>query len=240
MRSERSLAASLVYKHVSLPETTLATTSAMRLISVNIGTPVTITWVGRTFETGIYKQPTPERLPVTTLNLAGDAQADLTVHGGLDKAVYAYDSAHYVFWQQQLPAHMDWAYGLFGENLTTQGLLDDEVRVGDVFRVGSVTLRAVQPRFPCFKLNARFNDRLMAKKFSDAGRSGIYFRVVEEGHVQVGDSIELIDEAPDAVTIRDVAKWYLGKTNDLDTLQQLLALPHLPAGLKRQFKRMVG
>lgn len=192
------------------------------------------------FTTSIYKQPTTDRLWVTTLNLAGDAQADLTVHGGLDKAVYAYDAAHYRFWQQQLPTRTDWPHGLFGENLTTEGLLDDEVRIGDVFRMGTVRLRAVQPRFPCFKLNARFDDRLMAKKFSNAGRSGIYFRVVEEGYVQVDDSIERIEEAPDAVTIRDVADWYLGKTTDVDALQRLLTLPHLPSGLKRQFRRMAG
>ncbi len=212
----------------------------MHVSSVNVGTPATITWGGRTFQTSIYKYPTTDQLPVTTLNLAGDEQADLTVHGGLDKAVYAYDAAHYDYWQEQLPTRTDWAPGLFGENLTTVGLLDDEVRIGDVFQIGTVQLRAVQPRFPCFKLNARFDDRLMAKKFSDAVRCGIYFRVVQEGHIQVGDSIKLIDEAPDAVTIRDVANWYFGKTTDANALQRLLALPHLPKGLKSQFRRMVG
>jgi MOSC domain-containing protein YiiM len=212
----------------------------MHVSSVNVGTPATITWGGRTFQSSIYKYPITDQLPVTTLNLAGDEQADLKVHGGLDKAVYAYDTAHYDYWQQQLPTHTDWAAGLFGENLTTVGLLDDDVRIGDVFQIGAVQLRAVQPRFPCFKLNARFDDRFMAKKFSDAMRSGIYFRVVQEGHIQVGDSIKLIDEAPDAVTIRDVANWYFGKTTDASVLQRLLALPHLPKGLKNQFRRMVG
>lgn len=212
----------------------------MHVLSVNVGTPATITWGERTFQTSIYKYPTTDQLSVTTLNLAGDQQADLTVHGGLDKAVYAYDAAHYAYWQQQLPAHTDWAHGLFGENLTTVGLLDNEVRIGDVFQVGSVLLRAVQPRFPCFKLNARFNDRFMAKKFSDAVRCGIYFRVVEEGRVRAGDSIKLIDEAPDDVTIRDVADWYFGKTTDADALGRLLALPHLPKSLKSQFRRRAG
>lgn len=212
----------------------------MTVLSVNIGTPTTITWGGRTFSTGIFKHPTTDRLSVSALNLLGDAQADLTVHGGPDKAVYAYDADHYAYWRQHLPTRTDWPYGLFGENLTTTGLLDDEVRIGDVFQIGTVKLWAVQPRFPCYKLNARFDDRLMTKRFSDAGRCGIYFRVVDEGHVQAGDGIQLVDEAPDAVTIRDIADWYLGKPTNADALRRLLALPHLPQGLKKQFKRMAG
>ncbi|GAB3552650.1 MOSC domain-containing protein [Spirosoma fluminis] len=212
----------------------------MEVLSVNVGTPATITWGGRVIETGIYKQPTPDKLAVTSLNIAGDAQADLTVHGGLDKAVYAYDVAHYAYWQEQLPVRTDWSHGLFGENLTTAGLLDDDVCIGDLYRIGSVTLRAVQPRFPCYKLNARFDDRLMARKFSEAVRCGIYFRVAEGGCLQQGDRIQLLEQSPYPVTIRDVADWYLGKTTDQDALQALLALPHLPAKLKSQFKRMVG
>lgn len=212
----------------------------MHIVSVNVGLPLTVNWGGRTFQTSIYKYPTASRLPVTTLNLAGDAQADLTVHGGLDKAVYAYDSAHYAYWQQQLPTRTDWPYGLFGENLTTVGLLDDEVRIGDVFQIGTARLRAVQPRFPCFKLNARFDDRLMTKRFGDAGRCGIYFQIVEEGDLQVGDTIERIDQAPEGVTIRDVADWYLGKTGDADVLHRILNLPYLPNRLKSQFRRMMG
>jgi MOSC domain-containing protein YiiM len=211
----------------------------MKILSVNVGTPTTLTWGGRVIETGIYKQPTAEQLAVTSLNISGDAQADLTVHGGLDKAIYAYDVAHYVYWQEQLPMRTDWGYGLFGENLTTTSLVDSDVRVGDVYQIGSAKLRAVQPRFPCYKLNARFDDRLMAKKFSDAVRCGIYFRVVEEGHLQQGDSIQLIEQSRYSITIRDVADWYLGKTTDQDALQALLALPHLPTKLKSQFKRMV-
>lgn len=210
---------------------------SMNVLSVNVGTPKTITWGNRTFETSIYKYPTTDRIPVTTLNLTGDTQADLTVHGGLDKAVYAYDAAHYAFWQQQLPTRTDWSPGLFGENLTTTGLVDENVRIGDVFRMGTVLLRAVQPRLPCFKLNARFDDRLMAKRFSDAVRCGIYFRVVQEGHVQVGDAIERVEEAADAVTIRDVADWYLNKTADADALKRLYDLPHLPNRLKNLFRR---
>lgn len=209
----------------------------MHIVSVNVGQPATVTWGGREFETSIYKHPTPNRLAVTKRNVAGDAQADRKVHGGPDKAVYAYDWAHYAFWQKQLPARTDWPNGLFGENLTTEGLPDDTVRIGDVLRIGTVLLRAVQPRLPCFKLNARFDDPLMAKRFSDAVRCGIYFRVLEEGHVRAGDAIEPIEQAPDAVTIRDVADWYLNRTADADALRRLYALPHLPNRLKFSFRR---
>lgn len=209
----------------------------MYTVSVNVGQPTTVTWGGREFETSIFKQPTPNRLAVTKLNVAGDAQADRSVHGGPDKAVYAYDVAHYAFWREQLPSRADWGYGLFGENLTTEGLLDNDVRIGDVFRIGTALLRAVQPRLPCFKLNARFDDRGMAKRFGDAVRCGIYFRVVEEGHVRAGDTIERVEQAPDAVTIRDVADWYLNRTADADALRRLYALPHLPNRLKFLFRR---
>ncbi len=209
----------------------------MHIVSVNVGQPATVTWGGRTFETSIDKRPTADRLAVTKLNMVGDAQADLAVHGGIDKAVYAYDRAHYAFWQGQLPNRLGWANGLFGENLTTDGLPDETVRIGDVFRVGTVRLRAVQPRLPCFKLNARFDDRHMVKRFSNAVRCGIYFRVLEEGHVQAGDGIEQIEQAPDAITIRDVADWYLNRTADADALRRLYALPHLPNRLKNSFRR---
>ena len=115
--------------------------------------------------------------------------------------------------------------------------MDDAVRIGDVFRIGTVRLRAVQPRLPCFKLNARFDDRHMVKRFSNAVRCGIYFRVLEEGHVQAGDGIEQIEQAPDAITIRDVADWYLNRTADADALRRLYALPHLPNRLKNSFRR---
>ena len=156
----------------------------MQVLSVNVGLPRVLTWQGRPIRTAIFKQPVTGPVALAGDNLAGDAQADLRVHGGPDKAVYAYDATHYAAWRALLPAWTDWTPGLFGENLTTDGLLETAVRVGDVFGLGTARLRAVQPRQPCYKLNARFNDGGMAARFARLGRPGIYFRVEEPGTVR--------------------------------------------------------
>ncbi|UFH57728.1 MOSC domain-containing protein [Spirosoma sp. KNUC1025] len=206
----------------------------MHVRSVNVGLPRSVQWAGRTITTGIFKQPIQEAVSLNRLNFVGDGQADLTVHGGPDKAVYAYDNVHYAYWQQRIE-RTDWAPGLFGENLTTEGLLESEVRIGDLFRVGSALLRAVQPRFPCYKLNVRFDDPGMTHHFARAGRSGIYFRVVEPGVVQANDMINLIEGANTEITIQKVSQIVLNRQADADLLAQLVALPHLPNSLKKMF-----
>lgn len=205
----------------------------MRIVSVNVGLPRSVEWGGHTITTSIFKQPVVGPVPLNGHQLAGDQQADLTVHGGPDKAVYAYDTVHYTHWQQQM-VRADWAPGLFGENLTTEGLLETTVRVGDVFGIGTARLRAVQPRLPCYKLNVRFDDPGMAARFARAGRSGIYFRVVEPGIVRAHDAIELLEAAATTITIADLAHVLLSRQADPDTLAAVLALPHLPRSLKRQ------
>ncbi|MET4074821.1 MOSC domain-containing protein [Hymenobacter sp. UYCo722] len=207
----------------------------MQLTSINVGRPRIVEWGGRAFTTAIFKTPTAGPVAIEPDNLAGDEQADLTVHGGPDKAVYAYDAAHYAAWRALLPARTDWTPGLFGENLTTEGLPETGVRVGDLFRVGTARLRAVQPRQPCFKLNARFDDPHMAARFAREGRTGIYFRVEAAGTVQAGDTIELLEAAATAITIHEVGQVILTRTASPDLLAKLLSLPYLPASLKRQF-----
>jgi MOSC domain-containing protein YiiM len=206
----------------------------MRILSVNVGLPRSVEWGGHTITTGIFKEPVAGPVRLEPLNFAGDRQADLTVHGGPDKAVYAYDDTHYVRWREQIDRN-DWSPGLFGENLTTTGLLESEVRIGDLFRIGSALLRAVQPRFPCYKLNVRFDDPSMTRLFAREGRSGIYFRVIEPGTVQAGDAIRLVEAADTTITIQIVSQIVLTHKAEASLLAEVAKLPHLPDSLKKIF-----
>jgi MOSC domain-containing protein YiiM len=206
----------------------------MQLLSVNVGRPRVFSWHGRAISTAIFKQPVAGPVALAGFNLAGDEQADLRVHGGPDKAVYAYDATHYAAWRTLLPDWMDWTPGLFGENLTTDGLLETAVRVGDVFGLGTARLRAVQPRQPCYKLNARFDDDTMVTRFTHAGRPGIYFRVEEPGTVQAGDALTLLEPAATSITIQEISQLLLARTVAPARLAEVLALPHLPAEVRRQ------
>ena len=162
-----------------------------RVVSVNVGVPRDVVWNGHNVSTGIFKEPVAGRVRVSTLGLEGDRQADLTVHGGPEKAVYAYPSEHYELWKKELglPSMM---WGMFGENLTTQGLLEDTVRLGDEYRVGSAIVVATAPRFPCYKLGIKFGTMEMVNRFQASGRSGFYLSVKQEGDVGTEDRIELI------------------------------------------------
>src|ERR687888_98634 len=163
----------------------------MKILSVNVGLPRKVLFSGEVVTTGIFKEPVKGRIKLRRLNLDGDKQADLTVHGGFDKAVYTYPAEHYDYWKNRLP-NMKLSWGMFGENFTTEGLLEDQVNIGDIFRVGSSELVATQPRMPCYKLGVKFGRMDIVKKFMDSKLPGIYFRVIKEGEVEAGDAIELI------------------------------------------------
>jgi MOSC domain-containing protein YiiM len=207
----------------------------MKLLSVNVGLPREIEWKGKIVRTSIFKAPVPGRVRVAKLNLEGDQQSDLSVHGGIDKAVYAYPSEHYRFWRRELP-DMDLPLGVFGENLTTEGLLEETLNVGDRFRVGSAEFIVTQPRMPCFKLGIRFNRSDMVKRFLQSGRTGFYFAVLKEGEVTAGDSIELLEKDGHNVPVADVVNLYRGDATNQDLLRRVSELASLPKSWRDYFR----
>ena len=208
----------------------------MKLLSVNVGQPKEVVWQGKPVLTGIFKYPTSDRIAVHPLGAEGDGQADLVYHGGIDKAIYAYASEDYAYWRTALPNY-NLETANFGENLTTEGLLDATVRIGDEFRVGSAVLRVTQPRFPCAKIGLRFGNASMVTMFKRARRHGIYFRIIEPGALQVGDSIELMKASPYAVTVQDVVDAFYAPDQHADTIQAILAISEFPALLRKHFAK---
>ena len=195
----------------------------MRVLSVNVGQPREIATPRGIVLTSIFKDPVPGPVAVRGNNMAGDRQSDLTVHGGPKKAIYAYASEHYPYWARTLQRELK--PGNFGENLTTEGLLETDVQIGDRYRIGSALLRVTQPRMPCYKLALRFDLPSMVKLFWASGFSGIYFGVVEEGEIAAGDPIELVEAQPAGVTIAEVMRVYKGEDKNEDLLERVLAAP---------------
>ncbi|HEX6250557.1 MAG TPA: MOSC domain-containing protein [Gemmatimonadaceae bacterium] len=198
----------------------------MRIVSVNVSAGRVVEWRGRLVETGIFKEPVANRVRVRRLNLDGDRQADRRVHGGEFKAVYAYSAGHYPWWQAELARPLP--YGMFGENLTVEEFTEEEVCIGDEFRAGSALLQAVQPRLPCFKLGIRFGDAGMVKRFMEAGRFGVYFRVVEEGAVAAGDVITRERRDPARFPVKALANLHARARFDPMMLRRALQLSALP------------
>ena len=211
----------------------------MKLVSVNVGLPKNVDWHGRTVRTSIWKHPVAGRVPLTTLNLEGDRQSDLSVHGGPNKAVYVYPSEHYEYWREELPG-ADLPWGVFGENVTTEGLLETDVRIGDRLRMGSAELFVTQPRLPCYKLGIRFGDNDMIKRFQQSGRSGFYVAVSRAGDVSSGDRVELLGRDEDGMTVDVITALYAGELNDHDLLRRAALLPALPEGWKDDFRQRLS
>ena len=207
----------------------------MKLLSINVGLPREVEWRGKIVRTSIFKASVSGRVRVTRLNVQGDGQSDLSVHGGADKAVYAYPSEHYAFWRNELPG-MDFPWGAFGENLTTQGLLEDKVHIGDRFRAGSAEFMVTQPRMPCFKLAIRFNRPDMVKQFLRSGRAGFYLAVIQEGDIGAGDSLDLVAEDNSHVTVADVVGLYAADAANQDLLRRASELAALPESWREYFR----
>jgi MOSC domain-containing protein YiiM len=197
----------------------------MKLISVNVGQPRMVEWQGRMVETSIFKAPVTGTVALRTLNLDGDRQADLSVHGGAHKAVYVYPSEHYDFWRGELP-NMELPWGMFGENFTTAGVLE-HVQIGDRFQIGSAEVLVGEPRVPCYKLSLKFGRADMVKRFLASGRSGFYVMVVKEGMVQAGDEIKLLDRAKESVTVTDLTRFYASEHADPAILRRAVDLEAL-------------
>jgi MOSC domain-containing protein YiiM len=206
----------------------------MKVLSVNVGQTRQVIWKGQEVVTGIFKSPVNGPVVIHRLNVAGDQQADLRVHGGVDKAVYAYPSEHYPYWQDQYPAKSI-AYAMFGENLTTTGLVEEEVWIGDVFRVGEAVLQVSQPRIPCYKLGIRFDDASIVKAFLESRRSGIYFRVLEEGNVEAGSAISLVGQDSHGLSVADVVRLYAFEKDDLEGLTHAIDHPALTVSWRDHF-----
>lgn len=211
---------------------------AMKLVSVNTGLPRQVQWHGRTVTTAIFKEPIQGRLALRTLNLDGDRQADLTVHGGPHKAVYCYPLEHYDYWKTALPGR-ELPIGIFGENFTTEGLLEDAVHLGDQFAIGSAEVVVTQPRLPCYKLGVRFQSDDMVKRFLASGRTGFYLAITREGEVGAGDKIRVIARDSNGVPVSEVTRLYLAKTyaeDDVTTVHRALRVAALPESWKRYLR----
>ena len=191
---------------------------------MNVGQPREIALRDRVVLTSIFKSPVHGRVAVRRHNIQGDKQSDLRVHGGPYKAVYAYASEHYRYWAEQLP-NTELAWGAFGENLTLAGLTEEGAFIGDQFRAGSAVLEITQPRMPCFKMNLRFGRNDMVKRFWHSGYSGIYFGIVEEGELEAGDELQLLDRDPEGISVANVVRLYKGETSEEQIFERMLRAP---------------
>jgi len=191
---------------------------------------------GEPVSTGIFKEPVLGRVMLRTLNLDGDRQADLSVHGGPSKAVYAYPSEHYEFWKQEFP-EMNLPWGMFGENFTTTGLFESEVNIGDKFQIGSAIVMTTQPRLPCYKLGIKFGRTDVIKKLLASERTGFYFAVLQEGEVGGGDIIEPIEKAQNSVTVTDITRLYTREKGNVTLLRRAIKTTPLPDSWKNYFQQ---
>lgn len=208
----------------------------MKLISVNVALPRLANYRTQTVKTGIFKQPASGPVELRTLNLDGDRQADLAVHGGPMKAVYGYPSEHYQFWAQELPGtQMPW--GMFGENFTTEGLLESDLHIGDRLQVGTAIVVVRQPRIPCFKLAVKFRRDDILARFLRSGRSGFYFSVEQEGTVTAGGSFEFLSRDPQGITIAEMNHLFANDRYNTELITKALATPALPVDWRDYFEK---
>lgn len=207
----------------------------MQVVSVNVGLPRAVAWEGQMVMTGIFKEPVEGRVAVRRLNLEGDRQADLSVHGGPEKAIYVYSAEYYHFWRERFP-EMDLPSGMFGENLTVEGLLDESVHIGDRFQVGSAHVVVTQPRVPCYKLGLKFGRDDILKRFLESGLTGFYLAVLKEGEVAAGDRITLLERDEHQVKVADITRLYREDKYNVDLLRKVVAVEVLAEVWREYFQ----
>lgn len=210
----------------------------MKLLSVNVGLSREVSWQGKQVTTGIFKDPVSGPVMLRRLNLDGDQQADLTVHGGATKVVYAYPSEHYEYWRAELPG-IDLPPGMFGENFTTEGLFEEAVYIGDRFRVGETEIMVREPRMPCYKLGLKFGRLDMVKRFLSSRHSGFYFSVVREGMVRPGDAIALSGREQQEISVADIVRLYAFDKHDVEGLRRATEVESLPDSWKSFFQHQL-
>jgi MOSC domain-containing protein YiiM len=211
----------------------------MRVVSVNVGLPREVEWEETIVRTSIFKAPVSGPVRVRQMNLDGDRQSDLSVHGGANKAVYVYAEEHYPFWREELPA-ADLSWGAFGENLTTAGLREQTTYAGDRFRIGSAEFVVTQPRMPCFKLGVRFGRPDMVKRFLKSGRTGFYLSVAQEGEVTAGDAVALVARDDSSLTVAELVALYSARDPDRELLRRASELAALPEGWRDHFRERLS
>ena len=210
----------------------------MRLISLNTGLPREVSWKGQIVNTGIFKDPVKGPVMLRTLNLDGDRQADLSVHGGVSKAVYAYPIEHYEFWQTELP-DMKLPYGMFGENFTIEGLREDATFIGDRFRVGTAEIMVTEPRMPCYKLGLKFGRTDIVKRFLTSRRTGFYFAVLKEGEVEAGAALEPLSRDTQGITVADITRLYAFVKDDVQMLRRVVQHEALSESWRSYFEHQL-
>ena len=209
----------------------------MKIVSLNVGAPSTQRYGEQQLRTGGAKKPVP-RAMLRFDNFDGDGQADLTNHGGADKAVCVYPLDHYAYWERALGRELEPA--AFSENLTVSDALETDVCVGDVFRAGGATVQVSQPRMPCGKLAGKNGERLLARWISETGYSGFYMRVISEGPVAAGDTFDIVERHPDHISIADVNGVICGRSRDITLIERLAGLPEFAAGGRALFAERAG
>jgi MOSC domain-containing protein YiiM len=207
----------------------------MNIISLNVGRPRLVLRNGEPVSTGIFKEAIAGRVMMRTLNLDGDRQADLSVHGGPHKAVYVYPAEHYDFWKREFP-EMDLPWGMFGENFTTTGLLETETNIGDTFRIGAAEVMVTQPRMPCYKLGIRFGRTDIIKRFLQSERTGFYLAVLKEGEVETGDQFELLVRNTHDLKVSDVTRLYTVEKSNAALLRRAIEVEALPESWRSYFQ----